>query len=311
MADKKKSFFNGRKTWFAFAAVSALTTAFVIANLLSTVASDSSYWVVDEDAGVIEARTPITPDMLKRVSVPSASLPPNALEIAAIQEAFDTADTSDDIYSIYRLQPGDVLTTSNAGMLTTLSSEVFEGSTKVAASFKVSPSLAAGGNVKSGDLVDIAVIYEDGGTLASRFFLTNIPIVSATVDLDGRSPDDEGAPVLYVVAVTPTQAADIAVAAQYSMYVVLSAPDGEPNNAGSNLSDILGLTQSGGGGSGSILDPAPDGGQGGNLPEDFDDGTNQEPLPEGEEPIEFDNPDDANTANGNGADEGITAEPAE
>jgi len=305
LADKKKSLFDGRKTWFVFAALSALTTAFVIATLLSAVSSDSSYWVIDEDAGIIEARTPITPDMLKKVSVPSASLPPNALEVSVIQDALDTADTSDDFYSIFRLQPGDVITSSNVGVLTTLSSEVEEGASKVAASFKVSPSLAAGGNIKTGDLVDIAIIYEDGGTLASRFFLTNIPVVSATVDLDGRSADDEGAPVLYVVAVTPKQAADIALAAQYSIYVVLSSPDGEPNSSGSNLSELLGENQGSNDGEGSILDQITDN-ELNALPEDFDDGSVIEPVPDGEEPIEFSTDEDEATN-----DDEITAEAVE
>ena len=281
MAEKKKSIFDGRKTWFAFAAISALATAFVIVNLLSAVASESSYWAISEDLDTpIEARTKITPDMLVRVNVPATAMPANVIEIRALQEALDTADETDDYYALYRLQPGDILTTSNTGQLTGLSSEVEGGEAKVAASFKVSPSLAAGGNIKAGDLIDIAIIYEDQGTLSSKFFLTNVTVVSATVDLDGRSAEEIGTPVLYVVAVTPKQAADIAVASQYSLYVVLSAPSGEPNNAGSTLSEILASF-----GSGDVtIEPAPEGGII-TPPENTDDGTIQPPL--GDEPIEF------------------------
>jgi Flp pilus assembly protein CpaB len=237
MAEKKKSIFDGRKTWFTFAAISALATAFVIANLLSAVSSEENYWVISEDLEApVEARTKITPDMLTRVSVPASAMPANAINIADIQAAVDTADESDDYYSIYRLQPGDIITTSNTGQLTTLSSEVEDGANKVAASFKVSPSLAAGGNIKAGDRIDIAVVYEN----TAVFFLTNIPVVSATIDLDGREAEEVGTPVLYVVAVDPKDAASIAIASQYSIYVVLSAPNGEPNRAGSTLPELLG-----------------------------------------------------------------------
>jgi Flp pilus assembly protein CpaB len=237
MAEKKKSIFDGRKTWFAFAAISALATAFVIANLLSAVSSEESYWVISEDLETqVEARTKITPEMLTRVNVPASAMPANAINIRDIQAAVDTADESDDYYSVYRLQPGDIITTSNTGQLTTLSSEVEDGEAKVAASFKVNPSLAAGGNIKAGDRIDVAVVYEN----TAVFFLTNVPVVSATIDLDGREATEEGTPVLYVVAVSPKDAASIAIASQYSIYVVLSSPNGEPNKAGATLSEILG-----------------------------------------------------------------------
>lgn len=251
----KKSFLDGRKTWFFFAALAAVTTAFVIFNLLSSIAATNTYWVLNDSNETVEARTKITPEMLTRVSVPESAMPANTIELSAIQAALDTADESDDYYSIVRLQPGDIITTSNVNTLTSLGSDVEGGESKVAASFKVSPSLAAGGNIKTGDLIDIAIIYEDGPTLVARFFLTNVPVVSATIDLDGRDPEDTGAPVLYVVAVSAEDSAKIAVAAQYSIYVVMSAPDGAPNTATANLSDlIVGL----GGVEG--INPVPDGG---------------------------------------------------
>ena len=289
MAEKKKSIFDGRKTWFTFAAISALATAFVIANLLSAVSSEENYWVISEDLETpVEARTKITPDMLTRVSVPASAMPANAINISAIQAAVDTADESDDYYSIYRLQPGDIITTSNTGQLTTLSSEVEDGASKVAASFKVSPSLAAGGNIKAGDLIDIAVIYEDN----ARFFLTNIPVVSATIDLDGRDAEEVGTPVLYVVAVTPVQAAQIAIAAQYSLYVVLSAPSGEPNNSGSTLSDIIANL----GSTGGEIEPAPEDSLLIAPPEDFNDGTDLPPVTEDDDFIEFESTPSATVA---------------
>jgi Flp pilus assembly protein CpaB len=284
---KKKSFLDGRKTWFFFAALSAVTTAFVIFSLLSSVAATSTYWVLSEESTAVESRTKITPEMLTRVSVPSSAMPANTVELSEIEAAINTADESDDFYSIVRIQPGDIITTSNVNTLTGLGANVEGGEAKVAASFKVSPSLAAGGNIKSGDLVDIAIIYESDATLSARFFLTNVPVVSATVDLDGRAPDDVGAPVLYVVAVSAEDAAKIAVAAQYSIYVVLSAPDGTPNNATATLTDLMGLLD----GSVEGVVPAPidgivlEGDEG--IVFDGETPTGDEPVDGTEGPIEF------------------------
>lgn len=254
----KKSFLDGRKTWFTFAALAAATTAFVIFNLLSSLSSTSTYWILDPNGDTVEARTQITPDMLVRVSVPESAMPANTIELADIQAALDTADISDDYYSIVRLQPGDIITTSNVGQLTSLGAEVPDSETKVAASFKVSPSLAAGGNIKAGDLIDIAVIYEDGPTVLATFFLSNIPVISATIDLDGRDPEDTGAPVLYVVALSAKDAAKIAVAAKYSIYVVLSAPDGSLNSSSATTDELI--TSTGTGSSSEELNLSPDSG---------------------------------------------------
>lgn len=236
------SIFDGRKMWFFFAAAAAVISAGVIFSVLSAVSGTASYWMV-KDGVTIAARQPITPDMLQEVNVPREGAPKNVVTLAEITAAANSASTDDDYYALYALNAGDILTSSN---VTTLNGSVAVEKPKdtVLASFKANPSSAAGGLVKEGDLIDIAIIYQAGSEYYASFVLSHVQVVKATADLDGSSGQSSegavtgsplGAPVLYTVAVTPQQAAALALATKYSIYVTLTSAN-LPNVAGTNIS---------------------------------------------------------------------------
>lgn len=244
----KPSRLDGRKMWFFFAAAAALVTAGVIFALLSAVASTSTYWVL-KDGVDLQSREIITSDMMTPVQAPSNAVPKNAVTISQVK-ASEGGDASDDFYALYPIKSGDILTTSNVGGLVSFGSGLTGNKNAVYASFKANPSLASGGNVQEGNLVDIAVIYEDGsGNFASKFFLSSVLVVKTSIDLDGASASKagseqtsgstSGAPVLYTVAVTPEQAAALAVATKYDIYVVLASGNNKVNESASSLDSLL------------------------------------------------------------------------
>ena len=246
----KPSKLDGRKMWFFFAAAAALVTAGVIFALLSAVASTSTYWVL-KDGVNLQSREIVTSDMLQAVQAPSNAVPKNAITISQVK-ATEGGDAADDFYALYPIQSGDMITTSNVGGLVSFGTGLTGNKDSVYASFKANPSLATGGNITEGNIVDIAIVYEDGaGNFASKFFLNDILVVKTSIDLDSASASKSsdsgtagasstsGAPVLYTVAVSPEQAAALAVATKYDIYVVLAAGNKNANSAGASLDTLL------------------------------------------------------------------------
>lgn len=223
---EKKSLFDGRKMWFFFAAASALISAGVIFSLLSAVSSTASYWMIREGV-TVAARQSITPDMLVEVNVPREGAPLNTVTLAQISAAADSESLDDDFFALYTLTAGDIITKNNVSTLVGMgSADMPEGT--VLASFKASPSSAAGGMIKEGNYIDIAIVYQIGSDYYASFILSKVQVVKATADLDGASSAEDvagsalGAPVLYTVAVSPKQAAALAIATKYTIYVVLT-----------------------------------------------------------------------------------------
>lgn len=241
----KKSFFDGRKMWFFFAAVASIITAGVIFSVLSSVAKTDTYWIVKEGV-TIQASEAIDPSSLVAVTVPSESKPKNALRLSDIQAVFGE-DPSDDYYALYTLKSGDVITSNNAGALVNFG-EVEVESGKVYASFKTNPSDAVSGLVKQGSRIDIAVVYQIGQSYSAKFVLQDIQVMQVSRDIDGASSfasEEDGAsvpiPVIYTVAVTPQEAAILAVANRYTIYVVLNAGSGTTTkDIGMTFEDLLG-----------------------------------------------------------------------
>jgi Flp pilus assembly protein CpaB len=241
----KKSFFDGRKMWFFFAAVASIITAGVIFSVLSSVAKTDTYWIVKEGV-TIQASEAIDPSSLVAVTVPSESKPQNALRLSDIQAVFGE-DPSDDYYALYTLKSGDVITSNNAGSLVNFG-EVEVESGKVYASFKTNPSDAVSGLVKQGSRIDIAVVYQIGQSYSAKFVLQNIQVMQVSRDIDGAASfasEEDGAsvpiPVIYTVAVTPQEAAILAVANRYTIYVVLNAGSGTTTkDIGMTFEDLLG-----------------------------------------------------------------------
>lgn len=236
----KKSLFDGRKMWFFFAAAAAVVSAGVIFSVLSAVSSTASYWMI-KDGTEVAARQPITPDMLQQVTVPRESAPKNILSLSEIEAAVATESTDDDFYALYALTGGDIITNSNVATLNKFANIEIPANS-VLASFKANPSDAAGGVVKEGSLIDIAVIYQVGSNYEARYILSKVRVVKATADLDGSNGSEGGvagsplgAPVLYTVAITPDQAAALAVASRNIIYITVTN-DSMPNVAGKGMS---------------------------------------------------------------------------
>jgi Flp pilus assembly protein CpaB len=237
----KKSLFNGRKMWFIFSAAAALAAALITFLLMSTATAKDTYYVLSQD---VPARTQITPNLLTEVQTSAGSVPPSALGIS---------DLTDETFSLYSLKAGDILTSSNTGDKLTLS----EGLPKdfVVASFVADPSMAAGGNVKRGDYIDIIALIDDSSVtgvdgVAASYILQRVLVIDATVDLDSYSSDSEtseetttgdgtevvsdntsdaairsGIPTMFTVGLSPENAAILALATQQELYVVLSSAD--------------------------------------------------------------------------------------
>lgn len=233
----KKSLFNGRKLWFILSIAAALGAALVVFIIMSSLSAKDTYYVLSED---IPARTQIDPTMLVEVQTAANSAPPNAIGLS---------DLTGEQYSLYSLKAGDILTSSNTGDLLTLN----EGLPKdfVISSFIASPSMAAGGNIKRGDYVDIIAVVEDSAITGSEgpaasYILQRVLVIDATVDLDSYSGGEEasttgedgtvsentndpamraGIPTMFTVGVSPENAAVLAVASQFQLYAVLSSAE--------------------------------------------------------------------------------------
>jgi Flp pilus assembly protein CpaB len=247
----KKSLFNGRKMWFIFSAAAALAAALITFVLMNTATAKDTYYVLSSD---IPARTQITPDLLTEVQTSAGSVPPSSLGIS---------DLTEESYSLYSLKAGDILTSSNTGDKLSLTEGLPED--YVVASFTADPSMAAGGNVKRGDYIDIIALIDDStvtgvdGTAAS-YVLQRALVIDATVDLDTYSSDDSaaetttadgtgttttdtgavsdntsgaairsGIPTMFTVGLSPENAAILALATQQELYVVLSSADSVNN----------------------------------------------------------------------------------
>ena len=239
----KKSLLNGRKLWFVLAVAAAIAAAAIIFSIMSIATAKESYWVLNQD---VPARTPITADLLTEVTTSAGTTPPSALTFGEI--------ANEEIYSLYSLKSGDVLTKSNTGELLPLT----EGlpSDFVVASFTANPSMAAGGNVQRGDYIDIIALVNDtevtgSGSTGASYVLQRVLVIDATVDLDTYSSESaesttgetttsgdgtvssntneaamrSGIPTMFTVGLSPENAAVLALATQYDLYIVLSSAD--------------------------------------------------------------------------------------
>ena len=242
----KKKIFDGRKMWFLFAGIAAVIVAVLSFAIMKGVTATDTYYVLTKD---VPARTAITVDLLEEVTTSAGKTPPTALDIS---------DITEDTYSLYSLKAGDILTTSNTGDLLSLS----EGlpADFVITSFVANPSFAAGGNVKRGDYVDIMMLSDDASVtgvegMAASYILQRVLVIDATVDLDSYSaPADEestasvnedgsisentadsslrsGIPTLFTVGLSQENASRLAVASQYTLFVVLSSADSSNDNS--------------------------------------------------------------------------------
>lgn len=231
----KKSFFEGRKLWFVFAAVAAVLTAAVLFIIISSVTATTKYYILNQD---VPARTEITESLLQEVIVSTGGQPPTALALNDILEG--------GLYSQYALDAGDIVTTSNAGPLTPINEGVPEGF--VTATFTAPASMAVGGKIARGDYIDILAIKDGDGGQTATYALQHVLVLDATVNLDeyestaktttdaegNEIPADDsatrlGIPSMYTVALSPEDATKLGLMTQNTMYIVLSADQSSDN----------------------------------------------------------------------------------
>lgn len=236
-----KSFFEGKKLPLWFAAGLAILVAIALSVFLMSLAQQTKYYVLTK---AVDARTLITPDMLEEVPTNLGGEPPTALTMEEV--------ATNELYAKTKLNPGDIITQSNAGELSPLSAGLPDDF--VIASFTANANSAAGGNIQRGDYIDIFVTSNEEANLIFQRVL----VVETAKDLAATEPDDTitatedtptapyrmGVPELYTVGVTQADAAKLALASQQSLYIVLSSPESvengvQPVSLGISLSDLL------------------------------------------------------------------------
>lgn len=251
---KKKAVFDSRKMWFIFAIIAGVIGAAAIFFLLMTITATSTYYVLNR---AVPARTLVTEDMLTPVTTSEGGEPRTALDLGEV--------LNQEVYTRYALEAGDILTASNAGELSPLT-EGLPG-TFVVASFKATPSVAAGGKIQRGDYIDLSVLSDESGSMQSHLFLQRVLVIDATVDLDSSSSSDTaseegtttteegtsaadnsayrtGVPVMFTVGLSQQDAQRLAVATNFDLYVTLTSADSVESGApaadlGASLGDIL------------------------------------------------------------------------
>lgn len=235
----KTSFLSGRKMWFWIAAALGIIATTLLIIILQGLTSTTTYYVLNKE---VPARTLITQDMLTGVVTSTGGQPPTALDAATAANG--------QTYTKIKLEPGDVLTQSNAGSLTPLTQGLPDN--YVVASFKADPNVAAGGNLQRGDYVDITAILTAENGVVSRLVLQRVLIVSATSDLSTSASTDDsstststtpttggdtnatssyaaGIPAVYTVGLTQEDANKLALAEQSPLVVTLSSADSVKN----------------------------------------------------------------------------------
>lgn len=218
--------FQGGKTWFALAIITALAVVGLVLWILSSVASTTTYYVLNQD---VPARTQVTEDMLTPVVTATGGEPRNAIDVNAI--------AAKPLYTKYALNQGDTLNLSNSGALMPVREGIPED--HVVASFTVPAEYAVAGRVERGNYIDILARDDESGT--AKYVLQNVLVTEVNSDLAAVSPDEEaaegeegegsaadtaaarsGIPTVYTVSLTPEDAAKLPLIADSLIYVVLS-----------------------------------------------------------------------------------------
>lgn len=278
---KNKKASNG---WFILAVIFALTAAITVFFVLDAASKETTYYVVNQD---IPARTNITEDLLYPMVTKAGSQPPNTLRLEEIRAG--------GVYSRFNLIAGDVLSYSNAGELSPVNEGIPEGF--VTASFVVAPEDAVAGRVDRHDYIDIISSTETELGLTTKFVLRRVFVLDVNSGVSRDSGADSeaartGATTLYTVAVSPQDAATLALLRDSPLYVVLTPADVVKNGVNdsnaiiSSQADIFDFTRpahdSGAGTSPDVGGVAVDSDvvDNGSIGEDTSTATPEAPLPE-------------------------------
>lgn len=266
------SLFGGGKTYFLLAILAALGAAAVSFLIMGQSSAKETYYVLNQ---AVSARTQITPDMLVPVETVSGTAPINALTPLDVTPQSGTDASGEQLgveFAKYPLQTGDIITLSNVGPLERIDAKL--PAEYVVTSFRVTPENAVAGKVRSGDLIDVIAVSQgsdvagSGGSVA-KTVLHRVLVLDVTTDpstiaqgandtsvsnATSANPGPEsaavrgGIPYLYTVAVTPEDAAKIALIRSGSLLIAL-ASNSDSDAGGLNKtvsdSDVFGASQVG------------------------------------------------------------------
>lgn len=189
--------------WACMGIVFVLIFAGALTFLKGFFQTEIYYVLNDEQGSSVPARTLITEDMLSPLVIAEGTAPPNALGLEEILDGY--------VYTKYALEPGDILTDSNAGSV----DDIYLGvpDTWVITNFSVSADDAAGGRIRAGTYFDVMVADENG----SFYPFVNVLALDATVDMSSASSNTaaesaeayDGQTTQYVVAMSPENAAKL------------------------------------------------------------------------------------------------------
>lgn len=201
----------------------------------------------------VAANTLVTGDLLKQIDVPADAAPVNAVSTDQLAAGMFTRVAV------------DVNDPATAGVLAAerdLPAAVPPGF--VVTSIEVKPADAVAGQIKAGDLVDVAAVNGELGQVISKVVLHAVTVLDvtasptaisdrSTITADGQSqPVDSGPnsyaaksgfPLLYTLAVSPEDFAKLAVLRNSSLYLALTSPEDAAAavNASADLNDLFGV----------------------------------------------------------------------
>lgn len=176
---------------------------FVLLAFLRGIFQTETYYVLNDEQDTYPSRTEITAEMLEPMVIGEGSAPPNAMPLDFIQANY--------VYTRHPLNPGDILTESNAGPIGSIREGVPDE--WVVTNFSVPADYAAGGRIHAGDYFDIMVASASG----SYYPFINVLALDTTVDLSSASSAAaaesseayDGQTTQYVVAMSPENAAKL------------------------------------------------------------------------------------------------------
>ena len=236
--------FQGKWLIWLLALASTMVAAFGVFRVLADSTQTVPVYAFAQD---VAANTMVTDDLLTTVDLPVGAVPANAVTLAQLQQGQMTA------VAVGVNQP---VTSSVLKQNERIPASIPSG--YVVTSIEISPADAVGGQIKAGDLVDIAAVADGGESAVSKVVMHRVLIVdvaSAPRTIQDTTGVGEGLvggpnsyaaksgyPLIYTVAVTPEDFAKLAVLRNSSLYFALSADEatGEELNAGAELFDLFG-----------------------------------------------------------------------
>jgi Flp pilus assembly protein CpaB len=270
---KRKGFLSGLtsgggagRTVFIAATATGVMAVGVTAAILGNAADTGTYYVLSAD---VAARTPITPDMLKPVTTSAEGVPRSAYDPVDLQRM--------EVFAKISLKANEMVTASNTGALEAINKDLPAGF--VVASLSASAENAVAGKIRGGQYIDVYAVGGEGSAAAasgggaiSKLVLHHMLVLDVTVSPStitqaagdvqtgaNVAPGPEsaaargGIPALYTVAVTPQDAAKIALIRDKNVFLTLSSNEGgkAPMNVQQRLPDMFAPTAVGDSGAGT------------------------------------------------------------